>query len=232
MAVAEDEVAEVLVAVGALADRPVAAPALLALAAADRERDDDAVADLELLVLGADLDHLAHELVADDVARLHAGHEAVVEVQVGAADRAAGGLDDGVARVLDRRDREPSRSGCRACRASKGLSWDLRKSQVSRRGARRDCIGISRACRDREAADAANAPGIGDRVCRRALRLRQAWAPHESSGSGSPAVSLEQRAKGRPVGLRVSDSSRSEDCQFRNVGSGVARPHSQNALNQ
>ena len=92
-----------LVAVGALADREVAALALVALAADDREGDHDAVADLELLVVAADLDHLAHGLVAHDVARLHAGHEAVVEVQVRAADRAARHLDDGVAGVLDLR---------------------------------------------------------------------------------------------------------------------------------
>ena len=34
-----------------------------------------------------DLHDLAHELVAEDVALLHRGDEAVVEVQVGAADR-------------------------------------------------------------------------------------------------------------------------------------------------
>src|SRR5205085_3908853 len=101
--VAEHQVAEALLAVGPLAHRPVAAPALIALAAADREGNDDAVAHLELLVLAADLDDLAHELVADDVARLHARHEAVEEVEGGAADRAAGGLDDGVAWMLDHR---------------------------------------------------------------------------------------------------------------------------------
>ena len=41
--------------------------------------------------------------MADDVAGLHAGHEAVVEVQVGAADRAARDLDDRVAGILDLR---------------------------------------------------------------------------------------------------------------------------------
>ena len=91
----------VLVAVGGLADGVVAAPALVALAAPDRERHDDAVAHLELLDLGADLDDLAHELVADDVAVHHARHVAVVEVQVGAADGAGGDPDDGVARILD-----------------------------------------------------------------------------------------------------------------------------------
>ena len=50
-----------------------------------------------------DLHDLAHELVAEDVAALHGGHEAVVEMQVGAADGAGGDLDDGVARMLDLR---------------------------------------------------------------------------------------------------------------------------------
>ena len=45
-------------------------------------------------VLGADLDDLAHELVAHDVARLHPGHQAVVEMRVGAADHGAADLDD------------------------------------------------------------------------------------------------------------------------------------------
>jgi hypothetical protein len=100
--VPEDLVGQILVAVGRLAHRVVAAVALVALAAGDRERDDDAVADLELaLGLGPDLDHLAHRLVAHHVAALHAGHEAVEEVQVGAADRRARDLHDRVARVFD-----------------------------------------------------------------------------------------------------------------------------------
>ena len=100
--VAERGVGQRLVAVGALADREIAAPALLAFAADDRERDDDALANLELVFrAGADLDDFAHRLVAHDVADLHAGHEMVEEMQVGAADRAARDLDDRVAVVLD-----------------------------------------------------------------------------------------------------------------------------------
>ena len=99
--VAEHLVGHLLVAIGALADREIAAPALLALAAGDRERHHDPVADLELVVRRADLDDLAHELVAHDVPGFHPGHEAVVEMQVGAADRAARDLDDRIARRLD-----------------------------------------------------------------------------------------------------------------------------------
>ena len=107
--VAEGGVAERLVAVGPLAHGKIAAPTLLALTAGDRERDDDPVSDLERGVVLADLDDLAHRLVAQDVARLHAGHEVVVEVQVGSADRAARHLDDGVSPLLDRRIRRSCR---------------------------------------------------------------------------------------------------------------------------
>ena len=85
-----------------LADREIAALALVALAADDREGNDDPVALLELAVdAGADLDDLAHHLVAHDVAGQHAGNEVVEEMQVRAADGAARHLDDGVARILD-----------------------------------------------------------------------------------------------------------------------------------
>ena len=69
---------------------------------------DDAVAGLDLGDLGADLEHLAGALVAED----GAGHDAdvaVLERQVGVADAARAELDDDVARagrggleVLDR----------------------------------------------------------------------------------------------------------------------------------
>jgi hypothetical protein len=100
---AEHLVGERLVAVGALAHRVIAAAALVAFAADDGEGHHDAVADLELAVLRPDFDHFAHELVAKDVAVLHAGHEAIEEVQVGAADGAARDFDDRIARMLDRR---------------------------------------------------------------------------------------------------------------------------------
>ena len=79
---------------------PLAEPAG---AARDRERHDDAVALLELRDGRPDLDDLAHRLVAEDVARLHRRHVAVVEVEVGAADGGRGDLDDHVARILDLR---------------------------------------------------------------------------------------------------------------------------------
>ena len=76
--------------------------ALVAFAADDRERDNDAVADLQcLFAVGYHLHDLPHELVTHDIAVLHAGHVAVVEMQVGAADRATRHLDDGISRMFD-----------------------------------------------------------------------------------------------------------------------------------
>ncbi len=100
--VAEHLAGDVFVPVGPLANREVAASALLAFSADDRERDDDALADLQgMLAVGPHLDDFAHELVAHDIAILHAWHVTVVQVEVGAADRATRDFDDGVARVLD-----------------------------------------------------------------------------------------------------------------------------------
>ena len=53
------------------------------------------------VIVAADLDDLAHELVAEDVAAPHRRDEAVEQVQVGAADRGERDLDDRVARVQD-----------------------------------------------------------------------------------------------------------------------------------
>ena len=58
---------------------------------------------LRLVTSGAKLDHLAHVLMAQDVAALHRRLIAVEQMQVGAADRAGGDLDDRVAGVLDLR---------------------------------------------------------------------------------------------------------------------------------
>ena len=56
-----------------------------------------------LVIVVADLDHLAHGLVAHHVAGLHVRHEAAHQMQVRAADGAARDLDDGVAAILDLR---------------------------------------------------------------------------------------------------------------------------------
>ena len=54
-------------------------------------------------VVPADLDDFAHELVAEHVALLHRRDIAVVDVQVGSADRRRRHLDDRVARIEDDR---------------------------------------------------------------------------------------------------------------------------------
>src|SRR5690606_14642789 len=74
-------------------------------AARDRERDDDPVADPDARDGRADLDDLAHELVADDVAGAHPGDEPVVEMEVRATDRRRRDADDRVLWVEDRRIR-------------------------------------------------------------------------------------------------------------------------------
>jgi hypothetical protein len=66
--VAEELVSRVLVTVASLADGKIAALAMTALAAGDRKRDDNSVADLKRGVVPADFDDFAHELVANDIA--------------------------------------------------------------------------------------------------------------------------------------------------------------------
>src|SRR5215216_3943297 len=90
-----------LVRVGALAARIETALAKEAFAAGDRERHHNSVADLQVLHLGAEFDHDPHRFVPDHVARVHPRDDAVIHVEVGAADRRGGHLDDSVARVLD-----------------------------------------------------------------------------------------------------------------------------------
>ena len=74
------------------------------------------------LTAAPDLDDLAHELVAEDVALLHRRHEAVVEVQVGAADRGRGDLDDRVALVEDLRVGNVAHLDRSACPSSRSPS--------------------------------------------------------------------------------------------------------------
>jgi hypothetical protein len=74
--VAEHLIGELLVSVGALAHREIAAPALVAFAANDRKGHHDAVALLQVPIHAkANLYHLAHHLVAHDIAGHHGGNE-------------------------------------------------------------------------------------------------------------------------------------------------------------
>ena len=60
-----------VVGIGSLAARVKAALLEKTFAASDRERNDDAVADLEVFDVGADLDHLAHGFMSENVAFFH-----------------------------------------------------------------------------------------------------------------------------------------------------------------
>src|SRR5262245_29775870 len=89
------------IGVAVVAQRMKIVRAEKAPAAGDGKGDDNAVAGPEVLDGGADLDDLPHELVAEDVSMLHSRDEAVVQVQVGAANGGRRDANDGVARVDD-----------------------------------------------------------------------------------------------------------------------------------
>ena len=89
---------QVRVGIGVVAGGPELLLAEEAVAAGDGERNDDAVAALEIGHFLADFLDDAHEFVAEDVARFHGGDEAVEEMKVRSADRGAGDFDDGVVR--------------------------------------------------------------------------------------------------------------------------------------
>jgi hypothetical protein len=90
-----------VVRVGPLATGIEAPFAEEAFAAGDRKGNDDAVTDLERLVLGADLHDLAHRFVAHHIARFHGRDHSVIDVQIRAADRAGSDFDNRVAGMLD-----------------------------------------------------------------------------------------------------------------------------------
>src|SRR5205807_5127984 len=76
-----------------------------AVAAGDVERDDDAVARLDMGNARADGLYHAHGLVTEDVARGHVRRHDLVEVKVRAANAARGDAHDGVRGLLDARVR-------------------------------------------------------------------------------------------------------------------------------
>ena len=71
-----------------------------AAAAADRERHYDALSLLQRAVRTR-LDNLAHEFMAEHVAGKNTGNDAVVKMQIAAADRGGGDLENGIARIDD-----------------------------------------------------------------------------------------------------------------------------------
>src|SRR5829696_2306261 len=96
---------ERLIRIRGVAEREEATLAKPAGAARDRERNDDAIANLELRHSRADLDHLAHRLMTEDIPLFHRWHVAVIDMEVGAANTTRGNPHDGVSRVDDLRVR-------------------------------------------------------------------------------------------------------------------------------
>ncbi len=72
----------------------------IAVAARNGKRHNDAVPGLQPVFV-ADLDDFTHELMSQNVAALHAGHEAVVQMHVGTADGGERDTHDDVARIND-----------------------------------------------------------------------------------------------------------------------------------
>src|SRR5258708_20828936 len=89
------------VRIGVLAERVHLLLAEEAVAAGDGERHHHAIPWAQVPDVAANIDHLAHELVAEDVALHHPGNEAAVEIQVRAADPGRGDAPDSVARIKD-----------------------------------------------------------------------------------------------------------------------------------
>src|SRR5690606_20287871 len=73
----------------------------IAAAAEDVEGHQHAVAHFQVLHRGAHFLHHAGEFVAHDLPDPRVGHQAVVDVDVGAADARTGDAHDGVVRVFD-----------------------------------------------------------------------------------------------------------------------------------
>src|SRR5215213_10042164 len=100
--VTEHLVRQMFISIGALANREIAAPALVAFAANYRKGHHDALALLQITIYArADLYHLAHHLVAHDIPRHHGGNEVVEQVEVGSADSTTRDFDYCIARVFD-----------------------------------------------------------------------------------------------------------------------------------
>ena len=91
------------IGIGALTTVEVTTLAEEAFAASYGERHDDAIADPEFAVARPRLDDFTHRFMAKHIAVLHAGNNAVIDMQVGAADRACRYFHDCIARMLDPR---------------------------------------------------------------------------------------------------------------------------------
>jgi hypothetical protein len=101
--VAEQFFRERRIGIGILAKGKQVFLAEKAIAARNREGNHHAVAGFEIVHVEPALDHFAHKLMAENVARFHRRNQAVVQMQVGAADRRPGDFDDRVAPVKNLR---------------------------------------------------------------------------------------------------------------------------------
>src|SRR6185436_777134 len=100
---AEHLVAVLGLGVGVVAAAVELAATEKALPAGNRERHDDAIADIDAAAIdvGAEFFDDAHGLVAHDVAGGHERDVAVIEMQIRAADAGGSDADNGVAAVDD-----------------------------------------------------------------------------------------------------------------------------------
>jgi hypothetical protein len=90
-----------VIGIGALAAGKEPVLAKETFAAGDGERHHYPIADFQLLVVGADLDDLAHVFMTEHVPAFHPRNDAVVNVKIGATNRAGRDFYDGIAWVLD-----------------------------------------------------------------------------------------------------------------------------------
>src|ERR1700730_11610964 len=177
-----------LFAIGGLANRKIAALALLALAADDGEGNDDAITLLEPAVHArTGLDHLSHHLVTHDVAWQHRRDEIVEQMKVGTADRAARHLDDRVTGILDFRIRHRVASNVLLAVPDERSHVDLLVrvleplSPISLEGCRQRLIKIISPAK----------AGSGIRLAAAAAKRELAWRMSEG------AASLKKSHKGR-----------------------------------
>ena len=196
-----------LEAVDHVAEDPAAATgaeavvALLAEAAAPARadaRDEHAVADGDRRDGRADLDDGADRLVAENRSRLHLGHVALEDVQVGAADRRRVDPDDRVGRLDDRRVGDGLPCSARRGRGRRVLSSDC-LSRVGDRGVRVEdevdavrsprgtCSSPRRRRRPGRARDCSSAR-TGRRRCGTGSRRRRRAGGRSGPSRSSPSV--------------------------------------------
>src|SRR5918993_2859843 len=69
------------------------------MAARNGKRDHHSIAHAELFHFPPHFHYFTHEFMPHDVALFHRGHEAVIEVQIGPANRRRRNFDDGIALI-------------------------------------------------------------------------------------------------------------------------------------